>query len=141
MKNLKSNQNNRNMKKIILLIVTAMLLSPSLIAQVTFTLDAHILLKWTEESGRYVETGDWIKDPSMMKLNELETVFNHRTNRMESNYYVKSTEHEEDYRMYYVVSDVGNEYLFMIDIEKRLFKIIDQPDDSNMLIHNIKATF
>ena len=129
------------MKKIILLIVTAMLLSPSLIAQVTFTLDEHILLEWDDKTGTYVSNGDWIKDPSMMKLNEQETVFNHRNARLESNYYVQRTDHEENYRLYFVMSDVGNEYLFMIDIEKYLFKIITQPDDQIMTVHSIKATF
>lgn len=129
------------MKKIILLIVTAMLLSSSLIAQITFTLDACIVLEWSNKSDKYINNGGWIKDNSMMQLNKLETVFTHINERMESAYYVQRTDHEEGYYMYFVISDVGNDYLFMIDVEKELFKIITQPDNMIMTIYNVKAIF
>ena len=78
---------------------------------------------------------------SMFEINNEQTMFKHTTPTMTSAYYVSSSQYDEESDILYmdVVSDVGNNYLYMFDGKNNLVRILYKVDNTtNMIIFTIK---
>ena len=113
------------------------------IGQISFSFNTVETCLWSERTSSFSICGEQYVDNSLLKVNKAETMFTHITEDMTSTYYVISTEHIDGYYQYSVESDVGNEYEFILDVEKELFKILgtNANGDIFLTMYHIKAAF
>lgn len=81
---------------------------------------------------------------SLFVVNKAETMFTHTIESMKSTYYVTSRERdkEKDIWCYYVISDVGNKYFFIIDPKNKQIKAVSVKDVGSILTtYTVKAIF
>lgn len=73
---------------------------------------------------------------SMFEINKEQTMFKHTTPTISSAYYVSSSHYDENDEILYleVVSDVGNNYLYMFDAKNNLVKVLYEVDNETKLI-------
>lgn len=113
----------------------------------------------TSMSCDYKEVCDWISDDqvwsnecsgnetsSLFVMNKAETMFVHTTSDLKSTYYITSKESGKDGKFTYnIVSDVGNKYYAIFDLENNEIRFVYlEPDDSKewfMVRWYIKAIF
>jgi mRNA-degrading endonuclease HigB of HigAB toxin-antitoxin module len=76
-------------------------------------------------------------------MNANEDMMVHKTSDMTSTYYVTESESEEDFITYEVVSDVGNEYTVIFDVQRMLVKFIGTDDEGDIYLtmYAIKSVF
>ena len=76
-------------------------------------------------------------------MNENEDMLVHKTSDMTSTYYVTTSESEEDYITYEVVSDVGNESTVIFDVQRMLVKFMGTDDEGDIYLtmYAIKSVF
>ncbi len=81
---------------------------------------------WNDTKGTFENCGTNDEFPSMFTLNADQTIFTHTTSDIKSSYYVKDKEYKSEYDsyVYNVTSDVGNKYMFIIDLKNKLVKIL-----------------
>jgi len=84
-------------------------------------------------------------DISTFIINENETMITHRTNDMQSSYYVQSSSFDEEKSQFTagVVSDVGNDYFFTFNFETSLVSVFGKGNDGKMFmtVYTVKAFF
>ena len=120
-----------------------LILTISTYAQTSFTCKSRETCWWDSDSESYNNCSDSYFDNSVFIMNENEDMVVHRTSSMTSTYYITETEVEDKFFTYDVVSDVGNKYLLMFDLEKMLIKFMGTDDEGNVFLtmYGIKATF
>ena len=126
--------------KAILLSALLVFLSNLSFSQVTMTFD-------TKESC-ILENGEFDclpikKVDEMMKSNPDETMFTHVHDEGSDAYYVTSTDHTDEGFVYYVTGTYGDSFVFMIQLDKNLFKISKrlEGDAYGVLIYTIASVF
>ncbi len=102
---------------------------------------------WNTTTSDFDKCGDNAEFSSMFTLNDAETIFTHTTSDIKSSYYVKDKEYKSEYDsyIYNVTSDVGNKYMFIVDLKNKLLKILssghsDAADDY-LLKFSIKSSW
>ena len=127
------------------LVISTLLLmiTISTYAQTSFTCKSRETCWWDSYLESYNNCSDSYFDNSVFIMNENEDMVVHRTSSMTSTYYITETEVEDKFFTYDVVSDVGNKYLLMFDLEKMLIKFMGADDEGNVFLtmYGIKATF
>jgi mRNA-degrading endonuclease HigB of HigAB toxin-antitoxin module len=127
------------------LFITAILCVFSLIstAQTSITCKSRETCWWNVESEVFDICSDAVFDNSLFVMNENEDMLVHKTSDMTSTYYVTSSESEEDYITYEVVSDVGNEYTVFFDVQNMLVKFMGTDDEGDIYLtmYAIKSVF
>lgn len=102
---------------------------------------------WNESKSTFDNCGDNAEYASMFTLNADQTIFTHTTASIKSSYYVKDHEYRSDYDsyIYNVTSDVGNKYMFIIDLKNKLVKIMSSghsnSSDDYLLKFSIKNSW
>jgi hypothetical protein len=127
------------------LILSALLLvlTISSYAQTTITCKSRETCWYNTKSQEFDLCTDDVFDNSVFVMNKNEDMLIHRTSSMTSTYYVTASQSEEDFINYTVISDVGNEYIIMFDIEKLLVKFIGTDLEGNLFItmYSVKSVF
>lgn len=135
------------MKKLFLL-SAILLLSLNLFSQTSITVETRHFCIYQFENQEFTDC-DETEEPSIFVFNESETLFTHTTPGIKSTYYILDTDHDSDNGvfMYETVSDVGNEYIFIIDLKESIIVALYMNDykegDLNTLsvIWEIKSVF
>ena len=98
---------------------------------------------WNVDSEQFDICSDAVFDNSLFVMNENEDMLVHKTSDMTSTYYVTTSESEEDYITYEVVSDVGNEYTVIFDVQRMLVKFMGTDDEGDIYLtmYAIKSVF
>ncbi len=127
------------------LFITAILCVFSLIsaAQTSITCKSRETCWWNVDSEQFDICSDAVFDNSLFVMNENEDMLVHKTSDMTSTYYVTTSESEEDYITYEVVSDVGNEYTVIFDVQRMLVKFMGTDDEGDIYLtmYAIKSVF
>jgi hypothetical protein len=93
----------------------------------------------SEENWSLVASDD--SEFTFFEFNKDFTMFKHTTASIVSAYIIKSSKYDEDFDQYTfdVTSDVGNEYLMIIDIKNNNIRFIGENSNGTFLVrHNIK---
>lgn len=109
-------------------------------AQIHISCDARETCDWDVETDETTNCTE-IEESSLFVLNEDETMFIHTTETMKSAYYIKDKEQREGTTtwVFDVVSDVGNKYLFLVDLKEEKMQIASKSSEEFYLISfNIK---
>lgn len=96
---------------------------------------------WNEEEEKF---SDFTKTEtaSMFEVSSTGSVIKHITPTISSNYYVQKTEVKNGITFHYVMSDVGNEYTFIMDFDNGVIKILNQKaDEPYLIMHHIKSNW
>lgn len=102
---------------------------------------------WNTSTSSFDKCGDNSEYASMFTINESETIFTHTTNDIKSSYYVKDKEYKAAYDayVYNVTSDVGNKYMFIVDLKNKLVKIMSathtDASDDYLIKFSIKSSW
>lgn len=130
------------MKKILILSILC-LSTLSAIAQTSISCKSRETCWWNADSEQFDLCSDVVFDNSLFVMNANEDMLTHKTSEMTSTYYVTSSESEEDFITYEVVSDVGNEYTVIFDVQRMLVKFIgtDEEEDIYLTMYAIKSVF
>ena len=113
-------------------------------AQTSYSCTYREYCNWNEKLGDYETECRGYEESSLFVMNANKTLFTHTTEKMKSTYYVKKTEYREDYNvtLYYVVSDVGNEYVYIFDPDNKEIRCLAEADDYDTMIRfYVKAIF
>ncbi|MDX2302933.1 MAG: hypothetical protein NW226_09035 [Microscillaceae bacterium] len=111
-------------------------------AQSFFSCDYRQFCTWNSTNKKFEDCKS-SSYKSLFKLNADETVFIHTTEGQESYYYVTAKEYdaEKEVFTYYVNSDSGNKYYFVLDIKNKQLRALPLSSDDNMtmIVFIIKA--
>lgn len=95
-------------------------------------------MEWHNKEFEYLNGYD---ENSMFKINKKLTMFEHTTPDMSSSYYISESEYneEEEILSLVVVSDVGNDYIYVFDISNDTIKVIFKQDEVlQLLVFTVK---
>lgn len=84
------------------------------------------------------------EDPTLFIFNKDMTMFKHRTRSITSDYFIISEEYDATNKQYEleVVSDVGNKYTMILDLEDENLRFIYKKGGKSYLVqHEIKTTW
>ena len=127
-----------------LLLVLALLCAQGLMAQTSYSCTARIYCFWSEVDEGFSDCADLQEESSLFVMNKGRTMFTHTTEEIKSTYYVESSELlDSGLRVYYVVSDVGNHYMYAFDSENKEIRCLINYTDgtSTLLTFVVKAIF
>lgn len=115
---------------------------PTELSKLNFSTTTRILTR-LDENGEpeILENAEF---PSLFAINEEVTMIEHTTDKISSNYYVKTKEFSSESGLWSldVVSDVGNEYSFNLNLAKKQFIIIIKKDGELYAhVYDMKATW
>lgn len=99
---------------------------------------------FNEETEKYELIGEAKEEITFFEFNEKLTFFKHTTPTITSAYTVKSTPEEKGDKKWAfdIVSDVGNSYYMILDLENRNIRIMYTRGDSTYLVqHSIKQVW
>lgn len=104
-----------------------------------------VLQKQTQGKPKFIKVNEF-PEHSMFVISDNEDMLVHRTQTMESSYYVgPGAELDKDRGIWTVsaTSDVGNEYLYMFDFKYKMVKAIykDKEGRTIMILFRVKAIF
>ncbi len=136
------------MKKILTLICV-MFFAVSIQAQTAQNISTNYkqTCYWSKSSAAFTDCGDNKEYSSLFKINSDATMFYHTTNDIKSTYYVSKKNYLSncDCYSYDVISDVGNKYTFIVDLEKNQLKIMSlnhsSTDDDYMILFKVKSNW
>ena len=131
-------------KSLLFLLIFMALAAFAANAQTSYSCTYREYCNWNEKLGDYETECRGYEDSSLFVMNANKTLFTHTTEKMKSTYYVKKTEYREDYNvtLYYVVSDVGNEYVYIFDPDNKEIRCLAEADDYDTMIRfYVKAIF
>lgn len=118
---------------------------PTLIfCQTSFSCNYKEISVWNDATETFDVDVSAFENNSLFVLNKDRTMFTHTTETLKSTYYITEREKEdEDIYLYFVISDVGNEYLYMFDFKNREVKATGNDKDDNlyMIRYYVKAIF
>ena len=113
-------------------------------AQTSYSCTYREYCKWNEQLGDYESECEGYQEASLFVLNANKTMITHTIQEMTTTYYVKKTEYRKDYNvtLYYVVSDTGHGYLFLLDPDNMEIRVLDEEDDYDVMTRfYVKAIF
>ena len=113
-------------------------------AQTSYSCTYREYCNWNEQLGDYESECSGYKEASLFVLNANKTMITHTIQEMTTTYYVKKTEYREDHNvtLYYVVSDTGHGYLFLLDPDNKEIRVLNEEDDYNVMTRfYVKAIF
>ena len=101
---------------------------------------------WDIDAGQWSLISSNKEELTFFEFNEDWSMFKHVTPTISSAYIIKSMEHDEETNQWQcqVVSDVGNKYFLILDLENRNVRFMTDKSnyEDNMLIrHAIKSTW
>ena len=131
-------------KSLLFLLIFMALAAFAANAQTSYSCTYREYCNWNEKLGDYETECRGYEESSLFVMNANKTLFTHTTEKMKSTYYVKRTEYREDYNvtLYYVVSDVGNEYVYIFDPDNKEIRCLAEADDYDTMIRfYVKAIF
>ena len=135
------------MKKVFMLsLMMALMVTVRVQAQTYFSSESRILTLFNFETEEF-ETIKTEEFASMFILNDNESIIKHITSDMTSSYYVQKKTVDGTVNMYDVISDVGNSYIFAIDIPNNQIRILMRIKDKEgrevnaMYVFVIKRVF
>ena len=131
-------------KSLLFLLIFMALAAFAANAQTSYSCTYREYCNWNEKLGDYETECRGYEESSLFVMNANKTLFTHTTEKMKSTYYVKKTEYREDYNvtLYYVVSDVGNEYVYIFDPDNKEIRCLAEADDYDTMIRfYVKAIF
>ena len=92
---------------------------------------------WNNETKKF-EDCSGKAESTLFRLNKEATMFYHTTEQMSSAYYISKSSYDKEYDLweYHVKSDVGNEYIFYIDLKNEQIRILGNvnPGEEDPLI-------
>lgn len=121
-----------------------LVLSLSVSAQMRLSTDQRKDGIWDNESEEWVIVSTDDEELTFFEFNEALTMFKHTTASITSAYIIKSSTHDEENNRYEfeVVSDVGNKYLMILDVENSNIRFIHEKDGVMLLVwHRIKSAW
>ena len=112
----------------------------------------HVSTNLREDFEWDVETEQWVfvssnkEELTFLEFNEDWSMLKHITPTISSAYIIKSMEHNEEYDSWecQVVSDVGNKYFMVLDLERNNVRFMSQKrntEDNTLVKHTIKSTW
>lgn len=125
---------------IILMMSCLFLITEKAFSQISFSTNQRTDALWSESEEEWIPFSKK-QDATLFEFNEKMTMFTHTTTSITSTYFVKSDKFDDDKKRYdlEVVSDVGNKYLLVIDLENQNLRFFYDDDDNSYLIqHDIK---
>ena len=130
------------MKKLLLLLL---FVSPIIcFSQTSLSCNLKEFCYWDDVSESWGDDCNPFEDNSLFVMNKDETMFVHTTSTIKSTYYVKETlPSKEDLYWYSVVSDVGNEYIFLFDLKNEEVKAITEDENGSSILirYYVKSIF
>jgi|ERR1035437_3816734 hypothetical protein len=129
------------MKKI-LLFTLALIITNLLYSQ--FHISTKICETFSWNQGAWVLTNQDNEVSTLFDFNKEMTMFTHTTATISSSYYIKSSSHtEEKIWEYDIVSDVGNNYHFILDLKNNNLRFIGKNKDGSLFLvrHTIKRSW
>jgi hypothetical protein len=135
---------NRSIKTTlkIALVILAFTFTTNVLAQVSITCHAREYCNWNSDDKKFEDCSGH-EESSLFVFNENRTLFTHTTETMSSTYYIQDVEldKENDLYLYKVISDVGNKYLYVIDVKNHEIRVLPLNGDLKLIRFYIKATF
>lgn len=131
------------MKKLLLLCTVLIGLAST--AQVTVTTMTASYCGWNEDTKKFdVDCSFTAEHSARIAFNKAETMFVHTTAAITSTYYVNYIDHQleedRDLYVYHVTSDVGNDYVYYVDVKYNELRVM-AGDGSYLLMYRIKSVF
>ncbi len=124
------------MKKVsLLLLILCVFFTDTLFAQTNISCSRRDICYWNENTKDFDECEGY-DEYSLFKINAAETMFEHTTPEMSSAYFIKekTQDPETGVWMLSVTSDVGNDYLYFIDIESKEIRIAAESEGEMLMI-------
>ena len=112
-------------------------------AQTSFSCYYREYCHWNESEEEFDDCEGY-DESSLFEMNKDETMIIHTIENMKSTYYVKDREYLETKKVwtYGVVSDVGNEYLYVFDPKNKEIRCLFKKNGKAILLRfYIKAVF
>ncbi|RPI15210.1 MAG: hypothetical protein EHM58_14680 [Ignavibacteriae bacterium] len=115
------------MKKTIIVAFLLIISSTLVYSQVYFSTYAKKICFYNGRTEKY----DLCEDETvstLFKFNSSETMFEHTTPAISSSYYIDEKKYDDEtgLNMFYVTSDVGNKYIFIIDMDNKEIRTLGQ---------------
>jgi hypothetical protein len=134
------------MKRLLLLLFVVPIICFS---QTSISCEYKEQCQWNQYEGNWYDCGNSYEDNSLFVMNKDETMFTHTTSEIKSTYYVKKARYtqedqENGFFAYDVVSDAGNEYYFIFDLENKEVKGVStsgEQDDWYLIRWYVKSIF
>lgn len=131
------------MKQLVLFLGCSFIALSNLKAQSSFSCVEREYCYWNDTIKDFDNCSGY-EDNSLFVMNASETMFTHTTESLKSSYYVQSKEYDEknDVYRYKVVSDVGNEYIYIFDPKNKQIRALFVKDGETILLtFTVKASF
>lgn len=131
------------MRNIILIIFFALIHTTIGFAQTSFSCVYREYCYWNEYTEKFGSCEGY-DESSLFVMNKTETMFTHTIESMKSTYYVNNRKYDEakDVWLYYVTSDVGNEYIYIFDPKnKEIRALFAKGKKTIMIVFTVKAIF
>ncbi len=112
-------------------------------AQTSFSCKYRQYCDWDENSKEF-ENCRGYDESSLFVFNQTETMFTHTTESIKSTYYVNTKKHDQESGTwsYQVTSDVGNQYLYVIDPKNNQIRALYVTNgQAKLIVFTIKAIF
>ena len=126
--------------KIMIFLLFCLCISTNIQAQIYATCTHRDYYKWNDSTKEF-EYLNGYDENSMFKINNKLSMFEHTTPDMSSSYYISESEYNEEDEILtlVVVSDVGNNYIYVFDISNNTIKVIFQQDEvMQLLVFTVK---
>lgn len=126
--------------KCVILLFSLCLFSNTIQAQIYASCTHRTILKYDTDEGGFVYQSGYDEN-SMFKINAKLTMFDHTTPTISSTYYASSSNYDEDEQTLTmnVVSDVGNNYLYVFDIKNDVVRVLSEQDEGvYMIVFTVK---
>ena len=110
-------------------------LSTQAFAQLNVSCKYREMCLWDEDEESFNDCKGY-EENSRFKINEDETMFIHTTETIQSAYYIneKEVDDETGVIIYYVESDVGNEYVYFFDLEHDEIRIAAEMEGEMVMV-------
>lgn len=126
--------------KCVILLFSLCLFSNTIQAQIYASCTHRTIHKYDTDEGGFVYQSGYDEN-SMFKINAKLTMFDHTTPTISSTYYASSSNYDEDEQTLTmnVVSDVGNNYLYVFDIKNDVVRVLSEQDEGvYMIVFTVK---
>lgn len=130
------------MKTILTLLLTLTIFLNSK-SQISFSCTYRSYCQWNDNT-RTFENCSGYSESSLFTFNKSETMFTHTISSMTSTYYItkKYYDKELDIFTYETVSDIGNEYYYVIDMKVKEIRVLfSSKQETYMITFSVKSVF
>lgn len=112
-------------------------------AQLSISTHKRIDAKWSDYKNSWTVINE-NENATLFEFNVEMTMFKHTTSNIVSTYYIKSSSYDESKKKYElsIISDVGNKYTMIIDVENSNIRFVYTRDGITYAVqHNIKNSW